>query len=122
MNNLLSLLINVFRICVWKHWVNKFLNKKKEVQDIMKIKKGFVLRDVCGEQVVTAEGIDQINFNKLVSMNASAAYLWKSVENSEFDEEALARLLTEKYDVDYSVALNDAKVVVKVWTENGLTE
>lgn len=90
--------------------------------NFMRIKKGFVLRNVCGEQVVSAEGIEQINFNKLVSMNASAAYLWESVAERDFDEEYLAKLLTDRYDVENDVAVGDAKAVIKIWTENGLVE
>ena len=43
----------------------------------MRIKKGFVLREVCGEWVVSGESLEQINFNKLVTLNASAVFLWK---------------------------------------------
>ena len=39
----------------------------------MRIKKGFVLRRMCGEHVVTADSLEQINFNKLVTLNESAA-------------------------------------------------
>ena len=35
----------------------------------MKQKKGFVLREVCGENVIVAEGIETVNFNKLISLN-----------------------------------------------------
>ena len=41
----------------------------------MKIKDGFVLREMCGEKIVTGEGFEHINFNKLISLNATAAYL-----------------------------------------------
>ena len=46
----------------------------------MKIKKGFVLREMCGENIVTAEGLEHINFNKLISLNSTAAFLWNKVE------------------------------------------
>ena len=41
----------------------------------MRIKKGFVLRELVGQKIVTGEGLEQIDFNKLVSLNSSAAYL-----------------------------------------------
>ena len=46
----------------------------------MKIKKGFVLRNVCGENIIVAEGKENIDFTKIISMNESSAYLWKNVE------------------------------------------
>lgn len=88
----------------------------------MKIKKGFVLREICGENVVSAEGLDHVNFNRLISLNPTATYLWKNVYDKDFDEDLMAILLTDKYDVDYQAALIDAKELVKVWKENGLVE
>ena len=38
----------------------------------MKIKEGFVLREMCGEYIVSAEGLQHINFNKLISLNSTA--------------------------------------------------
>ena len=42
----------------------------------MKIKEGFVLRTICGQNVVSGEGTANVNFSKLVSLNDSAAYLF----------------------------------------------
>ena len=35
----------------------------------MKQKKGFVLRTVCGENVIVGEGLETVNFGKLISLN-----------------------------------------------------
>ena len=43
----------------------------------MKIKKGFVMRSICGQNVISGEGLEQVNFSKLVTLNESAAYLGK---------------------------------------------
>ena len=48
----------------------------------MKIKKGFVLRDICGENIIVAEGKENIDFTKIISMNESAALLWEGVKSS----------------------------------------
>ena len=56
----------------------------------MKIKNGFVLREMCGESIVTAEGMENINFNKLISLNSTAAFLWKNLEGKEFEVEDMA--------------------------------
>ena len=50
----------------------------------MKIKEGFVLRTICGQSVVSGEGSANVNFSKLVSLNESAAYLFKAVQDKEF--------------------------------------
>lgn len=74
----------------------------------MRIKEGFVLREIAGEKIVSGEGLNQINFNKMITLNPTAAYLWENILGKEFDNEMLAALLVEKYDVDYDTALKDA--------------
>ena len=66
----------------------------------MKIKDGFVLREMCGENIVAAEGIENINFNKLISLNESAAYLWRELIGKEFTTEEMAELLIVRYGID----------------------
>lgn len=88
----------------------------------MKLKKGFVLRDVAGEKIVSAEGLEQMDFNKLITLNPTAAYLWEEVYGSEFDEDRLTDLLTDRYDIDRETALVDVRQLLKDWTEIGVTE
>lgn len=75
----------------------------------MKIIEGFKLRSLGKEFIVTAEGLSQVNFNKMASLNQSAAYLWQQVEGRDFTVEDLTDLLCEKYDVDRAVAAADAE-------------
>lgn len=88
----------------------------------MKIKKGFVLRNVCGENIIVAEGKENIDFTKIISMNESSAYLWKNVEGKEFTAEDLRHLLTSEYDVAEDVALKDAKAIAHEWINAGIAE
>lgn len=88
----------------------------------MKIKDGFILRTICGEHVVVGEGLAQVNFNKMLSLNASAAYLWNEVTGKEFTVEDLTNLLTEKYDVSADRAAEDAAKVAEIWIREGVVE
>ena len=88
----------------------------------MKIKKGFVLRELVGQKIVTGEGLEQIDFNKLVSLNSSAAYLWEHLVSREFDLETMVDLLLERYDIERSVALKDARALLDNWKSIGLIE
>ena len=88
----------------------------------MKIKEGFILRTICGEHVVVGEGLAQVNFNKMLSLNASAAYLWNEVTGKEFTVEDLTNLLTEKYDVSAERAAEDAAKVAEIWIREGVVE
>ena len=90
---------------------------------IMKLKKGFVLRQVCGENVVVGEGLDAINFGKLLSLNETAAWLWSQAqEMGDFTVEALVKRLCEEYDVDKNQATADVKAIVKQWDELHLVD
>lgn len=88
----------------------------------MKTKKGFVLRNVCGENIIVAEGKENIDFTKIISMNETAAYLWKNVEGKEFDSDTLMSLLINEYEVDDATANKDAKNIAKQWIEAGIAK
>ncbi|MBR1428063.1 MAG: PqqD family protein [Prevotella sp.] len=89
----------------------------------MKAKKGFNLRTVCKEQVIVAEGKENIDFSSIISMNESSAYLWRNVQQRDsFTEEDLKELLTAEYDVDDATALADATELAKQWLEAGIIE
>ena len=88
----------------------------------MRIKEGFVLRSICGQHVISGEGTANVNFSKLVSLNDSAAYLFKKAVGTDFTAESLADLLLEEYEVDPETALKDAKALCDQWTEIGIVE
>ncbi|MBQ8022619.1 MAG: PqqD family protein [Bacteroidales bacterium] len=88
----------------------------------MRIKKGFVLRRICDQYVITGEGLEQVNFSKLVTLNNTAAFLWQAVEGKDFDPETLADLLFDKYDVTRERALDNARKLCAQWLEMGLIE
>ena len=88
----------------------------------MKIIDGFRLREVIGQSIVIGEGVNQVDFNKLITLNESAAYLWKAVEGKEFEVETLASLLVEKYGIDEGLAMKDAVALATQWKETGLVE
>lgn len=88
----------------------------------MKIKKGFVMRSICGQNVISGEGLEQVNFSKLVTLNESAAYLWKEVQDKEFTAETLTDLMLERYEVEREQAQKDAEALCRQWVEMGLAE
>lgn len=88
----------------------------------MKIKQGFELRDICGEKVILATGIENVDFNQMISLNETAAYLWQNIGENEFDAQRLADLLCDVYEVSPETALADAQSVIKQWTNCGIIE
>ena len=88
----------------------------------MRLVEGFRLRDVMGQATVIGEGAGQVNFNKLITLNESAAFLWRSVEGKDFDVESVAGLLVEEYGINEERARKDAEVLLAQWKETGLAE
>ena len=89
----------------------------------MKAKSGFNLRNVCGEQIIVAEGKENIDFSNIISMNESSAYLWKIVQQRDsFTVEDMADLLMEEYDVDRETAVADSQKLAEQWVEAGIAE
>ena len=88
----------------------------------MKTKDGFVLREMCGENIITGEGLEHINFNKLISLNESAAYLWKELCGKEFSTEEMAELLIARYGIDKELALKDSAALYEAWVKAGIAE
>lgn len=86
----------------------------------MKTVEGFILRSLAKEFIITAENITNVNFNKMISLNESAAYLWSSVQGKEFDAQTLADLLVERYEVDPETALKDSEAIIQKWIEAGI--
>ena len=88
----------------------------------MKIKDGFVLREICGEKIISGEGLNQVNFSKFIRLNDSAAFLLKRVEHEEFTAETLAKLLCEEYEISEEIAAKDAEALCKSLVEAGIVE
>ncbi|EPT33952.1 PqqD family protein [Phocaeicola abscessus] len=88
----------------------------------MRIKNGFVLRKIGDKEVVIGEGIEQINFNKLIALNETAAFLWKELAEKDFTEKEAADLLIEEYDVTEDVAAKDVGALIARWKTIGLID
>lgn len=86
----------------------------------MKIIEGFRLRDIMGQATIIGEGVNQVDFNRLITLNQSAAYLWRSVEEKDFEISDLAELLINEYGIERVRAEIDAKTIAEQWMEVGL--
>ena len=88
----------------------------------MKTKDGFILREMCGEYIISGEGLEHINFNKLISLNSTAAFLWNAVVGKEFTAESMAQLLVDEYGIDMELALKDSASLHEAWVKAGIAE
>lgn len=87
----------------------------------MHLKKGYVLREL-GEDTVVIGGETLVDFQRLIPLNSSAAYLWRSVEGREFDVQTLTNLLLDEYEVGRAEAEDSAADIAQAWIRAGLAE
>lgn len=86
----------------------------------MRTKKGFRLRELGGDYILIGESVELVNFNNIITFNETAAYLWKQVENREFNVNTLTQLLLDEYDVTEDIAREDAQATIDDWKEIGI--
>lgn len=86
----------------------------------MKIKEGFLLREVAGETVVIPSG-EALDLNMMITLNSTGAFLWEKLQE-ETTEEALAKALLAEYDVDEATAAEAVKTFVAKLNENDIVE
>ena len=88
----------------------------------MRIVEGFRLRDIMGQATIIGEGVGQVNFNKLITLNSSAEYLWREVEGKDFTLSDLTDLLIKRYEIDENLAKTDAASILNKWIKIGLVK
>jgi len=86
----------------------------------MKTKKGFILRSLGKEFILVAEGLEAADANNMISMNESAAFLWKAVKDKDFDANTMAELLMEEYGITREVAERDVASLLQIWQTAGV--
>ena len=86
----------------------------------MKLKSGFVLRDVAGSCVVVPTGA-QINFNGMITLNETGKFLWIALENDTDIDSLVAAILAE-YDTDEETARVGVEGFIAKLRENGFLD
>ncbi len=74
----------------------------------MKLKENFLLRQVAGSWVVMPIGQEMLDFNGMLTLNETGAFLWQKLEEGA-DLEGLVAALTGEYNVSPEEARADAK-------------
>ena len=88
----------------------------------MKTIEGFKLRKLGNEYILVGESMELINFNKMITLNETAAFLWEEASKGEFDAGSLCNALCAEYDVTPEQAMTDVDNTIKSWLEAGVIE
>lgn len=87
----------------------------------MKIKDGYILREVAGTFVVISTGADDLDFKGVITVNEVGALIWKGIEEGKSKDEITEKIITE-YDVSKEIASADCDEFVKQLAEQGIVE
>ena len=74
----------------------------------MKIKDGYMIREVAGYHVVVPVGDAALDFNGMINLNETGAVLWKAMIE-DADEEKLVSTLLAEYEISEDIARKDVK-------------
>lgn len=83
----------------------------------MKLKDGFIMRDVAGQTVVLPSGED-MDLNMMITLNDTGKFLWSLLESDKEEADLVSALLAE-YDVDEATAKTAVSGFVAKLNENG---
>lgn len=93
----------------------------KEEKEDMKIKNGFVLRNVVDEFIVMPTGDNIARFDGAVVLNEVSAFVFKQLHNAVSREDLLEAMLAE-YEVDRETAGKDLDELLKSFVQMGLLD
>ncbi len=88
----------------------------------MKIKHGFLLREIADVWVVVPLGERVVEFNGLVNLSESGALIWRALENDVGDKLELIKLLRDNYEVEEEIAAMDVEEFLQGISEKGFID
>lgn len=87
----------------------------------MKIKNGFILREMDDMNIVVAVGERAKAFNGVITLNSTATFMWKKLEEG-ISEQDLVEALTAEYSVDSLKAQADVKKFINTLLDEDILD
>lgn len=87
----------------------------------MKISEEFALREIAGNYIVIPFGEKTVNFNAMITLNETGAFLWKQLEEEKTQMELLNAMVKE-YEIDDETAKSDIEKFCEKLKTSGILE
>lgn len=87
----------------------------------MKIKDGFVKRNIAGSEIVVPVGKTASEFNGMITLNESGAFFWDCLKEDTTQQEVVSKVL-EVYEVTPEKAAADVEKFINMLRENDLLD
>jgi len=88
----------------------------------MKIRKGFKVQSVGGENIILLQGTYGVDTTKIVSFNETSLLLWNLYEYKEFTVEQVVTSLMDEFGIENELAIKDANTWIDILIQNRLIE
>ena len=87
----------------------------------MRIKDGYIIREVAGSNIVVPVGDEQVSFGGIMTLNPVGAFVWKKLENGATKQELVEAVLSE-YEVDRQTASADIDRYIEKLRQKNIIE
>lgn len=87
----------------------------------MKVKDGFILKDVAGSKIVIATGERRLDFNGIITFNEVGAVIFNMLDGTNTVEDIVNKISTD-YEVDTETVRADVDRMIEKMKANNLIE
>ena len=87
----------------------------------MKIKDGFILRQVADTYIVVAVGEEARKANVMVTLNETGGFLWEKLTDGATQDE-LVKAILDTYEIDEETARADVNAFIEKVSDSNLIE
>lgn len=87
----------------------------------MKIKEGFLLRQVGENHIVVPVGSQSVDFRCIITLNETGAFIWKKLQTACSEQELVDALVAE-YDAPQNVIAADVQTYIAALREKNLLD
>ncbi|MBR5505057.1 MAG: PqqD family protein [Clostridia bacterium] len=88
----------------------------------MKIKEGFILKEIAGSFVVVPVGDDLVDFTLMITTNETGAFLWNCLSQDRSEQQLVDMLKSEYEGADDAQLAADVAEFVALLKENNVVE
>lgn len=87
----------------------------------MRIKSGYILREIVGNNVIIPIGERVIDFKGMMMPNDTGSFIWKQL-TVDISYEQLLKSILDEYDIDEDTAKTDLDDLLTEARKNGVIE
>lgn len=89
---------------------------------VMKLREGFVIREVAGSTVVVPTGDLMVQYSKMFTINEVGKFIIELLQEQDFTINEIVEKIIEEYDIDEGKAMQDTENFIEKLKEDNMLE